>query len=216
MPLSEKELAVFLWEQPRACEARGLNIGQAIYCHGRRYRHLSLGPYGIAQQVSVCFVPAANRYFVQVVLNTSGAVGAHLYLRAKQQLSALAGLLERAARGAGLGAPQLDCVLIGRRVELAGNFIYAFNLDSNCHAFTYRYDAAGVHFQQVSKGWGMPSAEQSPELQLLSADLLSERADALAISKTACADWLPCATTKSADPSGLVVTANGVIQTLRF
>ncbi len=212
MPLSQKELEDFVWEQPRFCVARGLAMRHSFFALGRRYRQLPLGPYGVAQQVSVRFLPEAACYYVQVVLSTTGAIGARLYLRAKQELSALNQLLPDTAQGTQLNLPQLTCVLIGRRVELAGNFVYALNLDASCQAFTYQYNATGLHFHRVSKGWSIPGSEQAPELQVLSADLLTERADALAISQAARAAWLLNASTKPADPSDLVVTANGVIQ----
>ncbi|MGI4862611.1 MAG: hypothetical protein ACRYFZ_01720 [Janthinobacterium lividum] len=214
MTVSQKELEDFLWEQPRTCEARGLRVGQSFFALGRRYRHLSLGPYsgGVAQQVSVRFAPERNCYFVQVVLSTTGTVGTRLYLLAKQQLCALRDLLPPTERHAGLRAPFLSCVLVGRRLKTGSNFLYALNQDPCCRAFAYSCDAAGLRFLDASQVWGPVSREQSPELRQIAADLLTERADALAINHAARPARLAGLVAPSpTELAALVITPAGVL-----
>ena len=213
MPLSEKELARFLWEQPTDCQARGLAAAQGFFAHGRRYQHLSLGPYGIAQQVSVRFWPAQQCYYAQVVGFTTGPITAAAYLKAKRQLSALRQLLEHTTRAAGAAVRVVpSSILIGRQVQLAGDLIFALNLDTTCQVFTYTYDADGLHFEAVGKHWHYPDAQQHAGLATLGADLLQERADALSLSQAERADWLASAASEPGEYSGLVITAGGVVE----
>jgi len=213
MPLSEKELARFLWEQPDACQARGLAASQRFFALGRRYQHLALGPYGIAQQVSVRFWPAQQCYYVQVVVFTTKAITPAAYLTAKRQLSALRQLLERSSKAASASVRVVpSCVLIGQQVQLAGDLLFALNLDAACQAFTYTYDASGLHFEDVGKHWHYTAAQQDASLATLGADLLAERADALSLSQAEGADWLASATSEPGEYSGLVVTASGVVE----
>jgi hypothetical protein len=143
MPLSEKELERFLWEQPGPCQVRGLAAAQSFFALGRRYQRLSLGPYGIAQQVNVRFWPAQQCYYVQVIVFSTGAITAAAYLKAKRHLSALRQLLERTTKAAGTTVRVVpSSVLIGRQVQLAGDLLFALNLDTTCQAFTYSYEAA--------------------------------------------------------------------------
>jgi hypothetical protein len=212
MPLSEKELARFLWEQPDACQARGLAASQRFFALGRRYQHLALGPYGIAQQVSVRFWPAQQCYYVQVVVFSTKAITTTTYFTAKRQLSALRQLLERTTKAAGAAVRVVpSCVLIGQQVQLAGDLLFALNLDTSCQAFTYRYDASGLHFDDVGKHWHYSAAQQDAGLATLGADLLEERADALSMSQAERANWLASAASGPGEYSGLVVTAGGVV-----
>lgn len=212
MPLSEKELERFLWEQPDACQARGLAANQRFFALGRRYQRLPLGPYGIAQQVSVRFWPAGQCYYAQVVVFTTKAITTATYLTAKRQLSALRQLLERTTSAAGgLARVVPSCVLIGQQVQLAGDLLFALNLDTTCQAFTYHYDASGLHFEDVGKHWHYSAAQQDAALATLGADLLAERADALSRSQAERADWLASAASELGEYSDLVVTAGGVV-----
>jgi hypothetical protein len=213
MPLSEKELERFLWEQPATCQARGLTAAQPFFGLGRRYQRLALGPYGIAQQVSVRFWPAQQCYYVQVMVFTTGAITAAAYLKAKRQLSALRQLLERTTQDAGATVRVVpSSVLIGRQVQLAGDLLFALNLDTTCQAFTYAYDAEGLRFETVGKQWHYPDAQQHAGLAMLGADLLEERADALSLSQAERVDWLASTSSEPGEYSGLVVTASGVVE----
>lgn len=214
MPLSPQELENFLWEQPRACEARGLATWQGFFALGRRYRHLSLGPYGEAQQVSVRFSPRLNCYYVQLLLSSIGTIGPGTYFKAKRQLSALEQLLERTLRADGLEASiYLDCVLVGRDVPKTGDFVYGLNLDANCHVFTYSYDASGIRFQPVPRNWHRQlSSEHEAGLHELATDLRTERADALTISQAERADALAGLTASVGELADLVVTPTGIAQ----
>lgn len=213
MRLSQQELETFLWEQPKACAARGLAIWQAFFALGRRYRHLSLGPYGEAQQVNVRFDPATKCYHVQLVIAYTGAIGPGNYFKAKRQLSALRQLLEQATRANSLETNIYShCVLVGRDVGRAGDFVFALNLDAECKVFTYRYEATGLHFEPVSRQWSrQPSKEQEPGLHELAADLLAERADALSISQAERAGALAGLTATAQELADLVVTPAGVV-----
>ena len=213
MPLSEKELERFLWEQPSLCYTRGLTAAQGFFALGRRYQRLSLGPYGIAQQVSVRFWPAQQCYYVQVVVFTTGAITAATYLKAKRQLSGLRQLLEYTTKAAGATARVVpSSVLIGRQVQLAGDLLFALNLDTTCQAFTYSYEADGLHFENIGKHWHYSAAQQDAGLATLGADLLEERADALSLNQAERADWLASTTSEPREYSGLVVTAGGVVE----
>ena len=214
MTLSKEELETFLWEQPRACEARGLAAWQAFFALGRRYRHLSLGPYGVAQQVSVRFSSASNCYHVQLLHSSTGTIGPGTYFKAKAQLFALTQLLEQATRADEEEANIYShCVLIGQKIALTGDFILALNLDEECKLFTYSHQATGIHFQPVCKGWSRPlSKEQQAAQHELANDLLAERADALAISQAERTDALADVTATARDLATLVVTPTGVLR----
>lgn len=214
MRLSQQELENFLWEQPKACLAQGLAIWQAFFALGRRYRCLSLGPYGEAQQVNVRFDPATKCYHVQLVIAYTGAIGPGNYFKAKRQLSALYQLLHQATRAESVKPTiSLQCVLVGQDVGTASDFVFALNLDAECKVFTYRYEATGIRFQPVSRQWcRQPSKEQEPGLHELAADLLAERADALSISEAARAGALAGLTATPAELATLVVTPAGIVQ----
>jgi hypothetical protein len=213
MPLSEKELARFLWEQPDTCQARGLTAAWDFFALGRRYQRVSLGPYGVAQQVSVRFWPAQQCYYAQVIVFTTGTINTAAYLTAKRQLSALRQLLERTTKAAGATVRVVpSSVLIGRQVQMAGDLLFALNLDTTCQAFTYAYDAEGLQFENVGKQWHYQDAQQHPALATLGADLLAERADALSLSQAERADWLASTTSEPGEYSSLVITAGGVVE----
>lgn len=213
MPLTEKELERYLWEQPAACQAQGLTINYDFFGPGRRYQQLSLGPYGVAQQVSVRFWPAQQCYYAQVLVFSTGIINPVFYLKAKRQLSALRQLLERTLKASGLTARVVvSCVLIGRQVQRTGDFVFALNLDTTCQAFTYRYDVEGVHFLNVGKSWHIEGSEQAPALTALATDLLAERTDALRLSHEQRTAWLASATTQPGElAEGLVITTEGII-----
>ena len=177
MPVSEKELARFLWEQPRACYARGLTIWHIT--KGRRYRWLELAPYGVAQQVSVCFAPHLACYFVQLVASTTGTLTAAHYQQAQAQLAALRVLLLGADRHA---AVHTICVLVGRRVQPDGELVTALaGTHSGCQVFTYRYEVDGLYFEPARLAPYLLPVERAA-LDWLAAELLAERADAWALT----------------------------------
>lgn len=214
MPLTEKELECYLWEQPEACEAQGLALNYNFFGLGRRYQRLPLGPYGVAQQASVRFWPAQQCYYAQVVVFTTGSLTSALYLKAKRQLSALRQLLERTIKADCLTARVApSCVLIGREVQLTGDFVFALNLDPSCQAFTYCYDVEGVHFTSAGKSWHIVGTQQAQEsLATLATDLLAERAEALRREHTQRTDWLASATTQPGElAERLVITTEGII-----
>lgn len=213
MPLSPQELETFLWEQPRACEARGLATWQGFFALGRRYRHLPLGPYGEAQQVSVRFSPPSNCYHVQLLISAIGTIGPGTYFKAKRQLSALKQLLERTLLADGQEASiYLNCVLVGRDVAKTGDFVYGLNLDASCYLFVYSYDAGGIRFQPVPRSWHRQlSSEHEASLHELATDLRAERLDALAISQAEQTDALAGLTASVGELADLVVTPSGVL-----
>jgi len=214
MPLSPQQLETFLWEQPRVCEARGLATWQGFFALGRRYRHLPLGPYGEAQQVSVRFSSVNNCYYVQLLISAIGTIGPGTYFKAKRQLSALKQLLERTLRTDGLEASiYLDCVLVGRDVAKTGDFVYGLNLDASCYVFTYSYDAGGIRFQPVPRTWNRQlSREHEAGLHELATDLRAERLDALSISQAERTDALAGLTASVGELADLVVTPAGIAQ----
>jgi hypothetical protein len=181
MPLSDKDLETFLWKHPSECATRGLAIDHNFYRFGRRYRQLSLGPYGVAPLVNVRYWPAEHAYYVQVIMFTKAALTPVLYLQAKRYLSALRDALRQALRAANISAAVTpSCVLIGQRVQMTGDFVYALNLDATCQAFTYTYGVGGLAFESVSRYWGRHGSEQDAALAQLAADLLSQRDEELA------------------------------------
>jgi hypothetical protein len=181
MPLSDKDLETFLWKHPGECAARGLAVDYNFYRFGRRYRQLSLGPYGVAPLVNVRYWPAERAYYVQVTMFTRAALTTVLYLQAKRYLSALRDALKQALRAANITATVVpSCVLIGQRVQVTGDFVYALNLDTSCQAFTYTYGVGGLTFEAVGKCWYRQGSEQDAALAQLAADLLSQREEALA------------------------------------
>lgn len=214
MPLSPQELETFLWEQPRVCEARGLATWQGFFALGRRYRHLPLGPYGEAQQVSVRFSPASNCYHVQLLISAIGTIGPGTYFKAKRQLSALKQLLERTLLADGQEASiYLNCVLVGRDVAKTGDFVYGLNLDASCYLFVYSYDAGGIRFQPVPRAWHRQlSSEHEASLHELATDLRAERLDALSISQAERTDALAGLTASVGELADLVVTPTGITQ----
>ncbi|WP_151088044.1 helix-turn-helix domain-containing protein [Hymenobacter baengnokdamensis] len=215
MPLSQKELEDFIWQQPRLCEARGLRLYRALFALGRRYQHLDLGPYGEAQQVSVRFDPPSKFFFVQFVLSSTGTIGSVTYFKAKRQLSALKQLLQQAIDDAGIEARICaECVLIGQDIQQTGDLVFVLNLDAYCQVFTYSCNATtGLRFEPVSKKWcRTPTKEQALALQELATDLLTEREDALAIAAASRAHALAaCSTTLPVELAELMVTPLGVL-----
>lgn len=219
MPLSEKELERFLWEQPRECEARGLEINRAFFAAGRRYRRLPLGPYGVAPLVSVRYWPPDRAYYVQVLVFTKAALTSTLYQHAKRYLTALRDALRQALRAADVTAGILpSCVLIGQRVQVKGDFVYILNHDADCQAFTYSYGVDGLSFQNVSRCWAIPGSGHHPALTELAADLLAHRQEALSDGD----GWAVPQDQQAAEvlpqhlASMLVVTAEGVLSTGAF
>lgn len=214
MPLSDKELEAFLWEHPAACATRGLVINYNFYRFGRRYRRLLLGPYGTAPLVSVRYWAPHNAYYVQVLLFTKGLITPKLYLEAKRYQTALRDALQHALRAEGVTATiELSCVLIGQRVQVTADFVYALNLDTSCHAFTYTYSVHGLCFEAVSRYWHREGSEQHPALVELTADLLSQREEEVAEEEEQ-ADSAEQPTARSLPEDNLatlVVTAEGIL-----
>jgi hypothetical protein len=214
MPVSDKELEAFLWEQPAACATRGLDINYNFYRFGRRYRRLPLGPYGTAPLVSVRYWAAYNAYYVQVLVFTRGLLTLKLYLEAKRYQTALRDALRRALGAERITATiELSCVLIGQRVQVKDDFVYAFNLDESCRAFTYTYSVHGLCFEAVSRSWHREGSEQHPTLVELAADLLSQREEELAEQQEQAdsAEQPAAGSLPAADLAALVVTAEGIL-----
>jgi hypothetical protein len=214
MPLSEKELETFLWEQPAACAQRGLHINHNFFGFGRRYQRLALGPYGVAPLVNVRYWPPESTYYVQVLVFTKAALTTTLYQQAKRYQTALRDALRQALRADGTTATIVpSCVLIGQSIQVTGDFVYALNLDNNCQAFTYTYDVGGLRFEDVGKYWHRSGSEQHPILTEVGVDLLCLREEALgygdgqaAASGQQAGEPLP-----QDNLAALVVTAEGVL-----
>lgn len=214
MPLSDKELEAFLWEQPGACATRGLDTNYNFYRFGRRYRRLSLGPYGTAPLVSVRYWAPHNAYYVQVLLFTKGLLTLKLYLEAKRYQTALRDALQHALRAEGITAIiEPSCVLVGQRVQVKDDFVYALNLDTSCQAYTYTYSVHGLCFEAVSRSWHREGSAQHTTLVQLAADLLDQREQELAEQQEQ-ADLVeqPAARSLSVDDlAALVVTTEGIL-----
>jgi hypothetical protein len=214
MPLSEKELETFLWEHPAACATRGLAIDYNFYRFGRRYHKQSLGPYGIAPLVSVRYWPPERTYYVQVLVFTRSALTTALYQQAKRYQTGLRDALRRALRAADITAAiELSCVLIGQRVHLKDDFVYALNLDTSCQAFTYTYSVNGLSFENVGRGWHRAGSEDNAALVQLAADLLSQREEELAEAEKQVdsAEQLAARSLPEDNLAALVVTAEGIL-----
>ena len=214
MPLSDKELEAFLWEQPGACATRGLDTNYNFYRFGRRYRRLSLGPYGTAPLVSVRYWAPHNAYYMQVLLFTKGLLTLKLYLEAKRYQSALRDALRHALRAEGITATiEPSCVLVGQRVQVKDDFVYALNLDTSCKAFTYTYSVNGLCFETVSRSWHREGSEQHPALVQLAADLLDQREEELAEQEEQAdsAEQPVAGPLPTDDLATLVVTAEGIL-----
>lgn len=214
MPLSDKELETFLWEHPADCARRGLHVDYGFYRFGRRYRRLSLGPYGVAPLVNVRYWPPERAYYMQVMVFTRAALTVTLYQQAKRYQTALRAVLRQALRAAGIVATVVpSCVLIGQRVQVKGDFVYLLNFDDSCQAFTYAYDMGGIRFEHVGKYWQLTGNEDSLALSQLAADLLCQREEALADGHGQ-ADSAEQQVAESLVPehlATLVVTAEGIL-----
>lgn len=214
MPLTEKELTHFLREEPEACEARGLTISQDFYAYGRHYQRLDLGPYGIAQLVNVRYVPETHRHYVQVVSLTVGNINLKQYQQAQRHAAAIRTHLLRELQAADLPGEVLpECVLLGRRIQLAGDLVFSLSVDARCQAFTYDYGPEGVYFENIGKRWYKAGSEQHPALQQLGRELLDLRQQALALA-TVEPGALPLAAPEVGpqDYATLTVTAEGILQ----
>lgn len=209
MPLTEKELARFVWEEPDACEHRGLHICRELFAPGHHYQNLALGPYGMVQQASIVFDAAQNRYYVRVISLTVGVITTKLYQQAQRHASAIRAQILHQMREAKLQVPVVTlCVLIGRQVQLTGDLVFSLNLDANCYAFTCHYGAQGVRFENIGKQWYKTGSEQHPSLQQLDADILAERAEQLALQQEQAANL---SATPAELAEGLVITPEGVV-----
>ena len=211
MPLTQKELERYLWEQPDACEARGLAVNHAFFTRCCRYRRLSLGEYGIAPLANIRFWPDTKTYYAQVFVVTTGALTTALYLRAKRYGAGLQAILERIIQDADITAGiVLSVVLVCGHVEHSrGNdgLLFTLNLDPNCQVFTCYQTIAGVRFQNIGKRWSLiPPNGLGSKLRGLQDDMRAEYGDAMH-------QWarLTPANATRAEYSGLVVTADGVV-----
>ncbi len=178
MRFLEKDLETIIWENYTRCAEKGLAIGQEFYQHGKAYRQLNLSPYGIADLVYIRHSAAENLYFVQVLELKKGKVDAAAYMQAKRYLTAICGVLDRLRKQEELDYKiVLSSVIIGDEVELSGDFIYTYNYDVSCQAFTYSYGFDGIEFKEVSKEWAMVGAPSSGPLQSLMPELLDHYDD---------------------------------------
>jgi hypothetical protein len=173
MPLSNKDLEGFLWNNPAECERRGLLTSHEFYQHGRRYRNLSLGLIGTAQLVKAQYWAPDSTYYLQVFLITTGQLNTGSYEHAQQLRTAVHDSLERAINRAGITARIVaTIVLIEHEVNTCGDFISTLKIDTTCRAYTYAYGVTGLVFENVCKRWHITGLEHLPALATIAADLL--------------------------------------------
>lgn len=217
MPPTRTELANYLWEQPAACEARGLTINQAFFTCCCRYRRLSLGEYGTVPLASIRFWPATQCYYVQVIALTTGVLTTALYQRAKRYAAGLQTIIEHAMKGEGITAQIVpSIVLVCESVAHprgSDDLAFALNLDQGCQVFSYHAGLEGIHFRPAGKKWSLVGPNGlGRKLAMLPNDILAERELALYLQCTPRNQWLASATTQPGElAEGLVITTEGII-----
>lgn len=161
MNFLEKNLETIIWENYDACEQRGLAIDWSFFRGGLTFRQLQLPPYGIADLVNMRYDAVNKQYVVQVIELKRGKIDMLAYMQAKRYITALHVLLRRANRHEERTPFVFATVLIGSEVDKSGDFVFAFNYDLHCKAFTYAYDFDGIRFTDIGKEWRLTNDTSS-------------------------------------------------------
>lgn len=179
MNFLEKDLETIIWENYERCEERGLKINQQFYKHGKLYRQLNLAPYGIADLVCLRFFPRDKVFYAQVIELKKGKVDTTAYMQAKRYQTALANTLERLRDDmASAYTINIETIIIGNEVEMAGDFVFTLNGDFTCQAYTYSYQFEGIKFEPVGREWVTKGWKESLPLNQLEVELGQHMADA--------------------------------------
>lgn len=186
----EKDLETIIWENFVRCEGKGLNIDQAFFQHGMRYRQLNLAPYGIADLIYVRYSASQKSWHILVVELKRGKIDLAAYQQAKRYQTALHVLLRKSREATGQESVPLvfSTILIGSEVETNGDFVYVYNYDFGCRAFTYSYGFDGIAFEEVGKEWRADGDISVPATIALSQHWAEHRIDAEAGYESYCQD----------------------------
>jgi hypothetical protein len=216
MPLTKKELERYLWEQPEACEARGLKIHQATYARGCRYQRLHLGAYGTAPLVDIRYWPDNKCYYVRVIVSTTGALTTALYQQAKRYAAGLVTLVKRTIEQAGIVAhvAHHTVLVYGDFQRIEDDLLFTLSLDSSCQAFHYYYGLEGIDFRSIIKEWHLFGPTLTPSQAGLADDIRAEYGDSLRRWQNARSQWLSQVATEPGElASSLVITSEGIVTT---
>lgn len=156
MRFLEKDLETIIYENYDACWEYGLDISQIEHYPGHcgRYRQLRLGPYGVADLVNINIEHREREVVIQVIECKREVINLDTYKQAKRYVTALMNLLrEKMGLAEEDWQISVETVLIGRRVEQNDGFIFVYNDDPRCKAFTYDYSVDGLAFTVVPKTW---------------------------------------------------------------
>jgi hypothetical protein len=160
MKFLEKDLEEIIYTYKELCCERGL---YECFPSEKSFiaRQQPLGKYGVADLIVVDFnlhrpyfdlgVTTRRTLTIYIIECKLNEVNIAAYLQAKRYKHAIREVTERI--NTRHTAVCIKTVLIGNSVDQTSDFVFQLNDDPDCTAYTYKYGADGIWFDEVGKDW---------------------------------------------------------------
>lgn len=146
----EKDLETILFEAPQEeISKRGLSC----FRHENIYRQITLGNYGFADIITNSFYQQSPEDMMHITITIYELKNLKVDLSALAQIARYIKGVKRLTRELGNKeniALHVSGVLIGRSLELNGDFVFLLDMMEDIECYTYAFDYRGISFCKQS------------------------------------------------------------------
>ena len=154
MNITEKNLETIIFRASENDEYREQLRNRGLPVRGKMYRQLSLGAYGRLDLMTISSykTPWSNTYTPVITIYElkQGNVGFNAMGQAFRYLTAVKSIWSHKFN---TDEPIFNAVLIGKDVEMSGDFLLTYNFISNLEIYTFDYRIDGIWFEHLGKNF---------------------------------------------------------------